>query len=175
MSTPPKQKIRVLHVDDEPSFTDLTATFLEQSDDQFAVETATSAEEGRKKISDRPPHCVVSDYDMPGTDGIEFLQKFREEHSNIPFILFTARGSETVASEAISAGVTGYLQKKSGSEQYELLGNRIKNAVYAQREARRADRQEKLMRITELAGESGGWELNTATDDVALTPGHSIC
>lgn len=171
MSTPPKQKIRVLHIDDEPSFTDLTATFLERSDDQFTVETATSAEEGVEKISDHPVDCVVSDYDMPGTDGIEFLQTLRQEHSNIPFILFTARGSETVASEAISAGITDYLEKKRGSEQYELLGNRIKNAVYAQREARRANRQETLMRLTELAGESGGWELNTATDDVVLTPG----
>ena len=171
MSTPPEKKIRVLHVDDEPSFADLTATFLERNDDQFTVETATNAEEGAQKISDRPPDCVVSDYDMPGTDGIEFLQTLREEHSDIPFILFTARGSETVASEAISAGITDYLEKKRGSEQYELLGNRIKNAVYAQREARRADRQETLMRLTELAGASGGWELNTATNDVSLTPG----
>jgi len=171
MSTPPKEKIRVLHVDDEPSFTDLTAEFLERSDDQFTVETATSAEEAAKKINDRPPDCVVSDYNMPDIDGISFLQTLQKEHSNIPFILFTARGSETVASEAISVGVTDYLQKKRGTEQYELLGNRIKNAVYAQRETQRANWQEKLMRLTELASDSGGWELNLATDNVVLTPG----
>ena len=126
MSTPPEKKIRVLHVDDEPSFADLTATFLERNDDQFTVETATNAEEGAQKISDRPPDCVVSDYDMPGTDGIEFLQTLREEHSDIPFILFTARGSETVASEAISVGITDYLEKSVVLNSMNCWGTELK-------------------------------------------------
>ncbi|WP_234972357.1 sensor histidine kinase [Halobaculum gomorrense] len=44
------------------------------------------------------------------------------------FILFTGRGSEEIASRAISAGVTDYLQKR-GTEQYDLLATRIRHAV----------------------------------------------
>ncbi len=163
--------IQVLHVDDEPSFADLTETVLEQEDDRFAVESATSADEGLNLLGDRPPDCIVSDYNMPGKDGLEFLRVVREKHPDLPFILFTGRGSEAVASEAISAGVTDYLQKSSGTEQYELLANRIRNAVEARRETQRARKQEQLMRLTEFAGDIGGFELDIETDEVRLTDG----
>lgn len=66
---------------------------------------------------------------MPRRDGIEFLRAVRKTHPDLPFVLFTGKGSEEIASEAISAGVTDYLEKKSGSEQYALLTNRVRNAV----------------------------------------------
>ncbi|MDB2272151.1 PAS domain S-box protein [Halorubrum ezzemoulense] len=166
-----RQEIQILHVDDEPSITDLTATFLEREDDQFSVETATSADEGLQHLGDRPPDCIVSDYNMPSMDGLEFLQAVREDYPDLPFILFTGKGSEEVASDAISADVTDYLQKKSGTEQYELLANRIRNAVDARRETKRADRQEKLMRLTEFAGDTGGFELDMESETLLLTDG----
>ncbi|SNR61559.1 response regulator, partial [Halorubrum vacuolatum] len=144
------QSIRVLHVDDDSSIADLTAAFLQREDDRFTVETATNADKGLGIIRNHPPDCVVSDYEMPGLNGIEFLQAVREQYPDLPFILYTGKGSETVASDAIAADVTDYLQKSSGSEQYELLANRIRNAVHARREAERADRQEQLMRLTEF-------------------------
>jgi DNA-binding NtrC family response regulator len=154
-----QREIRILHVDDEPSITDLTATFLEREDDQFSVETATSADEGLELVTDRPPDCIVSDYNMPGTDGLEFLQAVREEDPDLPFILFTGKGSEEVASEAIATGVTDYIQKGSGTEQYELLANRTQNVVTARRDAEEVTRQQDLMERAEVLGSTGGWEL----------------
>jgi len=121
--------IRVLHVDDEPDFADMVATFLEREDDQLLVETAMSASEGLDQFADAEFDCIVSDYDMPDQNGLEFLETVRTSNPDIPFILFTGKGSEEIAADAISAGVTDYLQKESGSEQYTVLANRIRNVV----------------------------------------------
>ena len=152
-------EINVLHVDDEPAITDLTASFLKREDDRFRIQTASSANEGLDIINDCRPDCIVSDYDMPEMDGIEFLQTVREEFPTLPFILFTGEGSETVASDAIAANVTDYLQKGSGAERYKLLTNRICNAVKSQREAERADRQEQLIELAERTDSIGSFEL----------------
>ena len=163
--------IRVLHVDDEPDFADLAATFLQREDDRFDTETATSATEGLERLSGGTYDCIVSDYDMPRTNGIEFLEQVREEWPDLPFILFTGKGSEELASDAISAGVTDYIQKQNTAGQYELLANRIENAVQARRETQRAERQEELMRLVEPAGDIGGWEFDVSTQEMILTPG----
>ncbi|QGX93787.1 PAS domain S-box protein [Haloplanus rallus] len=166
-----EELIQVLHVDDQADFADLTATFLERADDRFTVETASSADGGLERIDERRPDCIVSDYNMPGMNGLEFFEAVRERYPDLPFILFTGKGSETIASEALSAGVTDYLQKGSATDRYDLLANRIRNAVRTRREARRADRQQQLMRLTEFVGDTGGWELDRGSDTVLLTAG----
>jgi PAS domain S-box-containing protein len=121
--------IRILHVDDNSNLGDVTSTFLERKDDRFTVSTATNASEGLQILSDHEIDCIISDYEMPGRNGIEFLETVREEYPDLPFILFTGKGSEAVASEAISAGVTDYLQKETGSDHYAVLANRVANSV----------------------------------------------
>jgi len=140
MSATP-ETIRVLHVDDDPEFGDTVATFLELEDERFAVDTATRASDGLDRLSETQFDCVVSDYDMPGRNGIEFLEAVRERYPDLPFVLYTGKGSEEVASDAISAGVTDYVQKKIDPSQYAVLANRISNAVEAARSASEADRR----------------------------------
>ncbi|WP_160134928.1 response regulator [Halococcus salsus] len=123
--------IRVLHVDDEPGFCELVGLFLEREHDAIEVTTATSAEAGLERFdaADEPVDCVVSDYDMPGMNGLDFLERVRESNPDLPFVLFTGRGSEEIASEAITAGVNEYVEKRHGTEQYALLANRIDHLV----------------------------------------------
>ena len=138
--------IEVLHVDDDPELADVTADFLEREDDRFDVETATSVDAGLDRLADGGVDCVVSDYDMPGRDGLEFLTTVREDHPQLPFILYTGKGSEAVASEAISMGVTDYLQKQADTDHYALLANRIVNAVEGYLAEQEADWQRTIIR-----------------------------
>ncbi|EMA55485.1 bacterio-opsin activator domain-containing protein [Halococcus salifodinae] len=132
------EPIRVLFVDDEQRLVEVAARFLEDLQESFVVVTETSASDALDRLDhEGVPDCIVSDYRMPGLDGLEFLEAVREEHSKVPFVLSTGKGSEEVASEAISAGVTDYLRKDTGTDQYAVLANRIENAV-AQRRAERA-------------------------------------
>lgn len=142
-------EVRVLHVDDEPSFAEMVTTFLEREHDRINVQTVTSPADGLQHLASRDIDCIVSDYDMPSTDGIEFLNAVREEYPELPFILFTGKGSEEIASDAISAGVTDYLQKTSSSSQYTVLANRISNAVDQYRSRRAV--QETERKLSELA------------------------
>ena len=121
--------IRVLHVDDDPDFLEVTTMFLEQEHDAITVVTETHVSDALDRLATEQFDCIVSDYDMPSTDGLEFLRHVRKDNPDLPFILYTGRGSEEIASEAISAGVTGYLQKETGSDQYTVLANRIENSV----------------------------------------------
>jgi PAS domain S-box-containing protein len=140
------EPISVLHVDDEPDLADLTARFLEREDDRFEVTIATGARDGLARLDADAFDCIVSDYDMPGLNGIEFLEAVRERHPDLPFILFTGKGSEEVASDAISAGVTDYLQKESGTDQYAVLANRISNAIDRHQSQLLVERSERRLR-----------------------------
>ncbi|MFC3476770.1 response regulator [Halobacterium litoreum] len=126
---------RVLAVDDDPRLVELTETYLETLDEDFEVVTEQTAADALDRLDRERVDCVVSDHDMPEGDGIELLEAVRERDADLPFVLFTSRGSEEVASDAISAGVTDYLQK-GGAEQYELLANRIANVVQQSRRGR---------------------------------------
>lgn len=136
---PPFDPVSVLHVDDEPNFADMAATFLERADERLSVATATGASEALDHLAEHDVDCVVSDYEMPETDGIEFLEAVRDRYPDLPFILYTGKGSEEIASDAVSAGVTDYLQKETGTGQYAVLANRITNAVQQYRSERELD------------------------------------
>jgi CheY-like chemotaxis protein len=85
--------IRVLHVDDDPDIPRLATEFLERAHDRLTVEAVSDAEAGLERLRAASYDCVVSDYEMPGQDGIEFLESVRERHPDLPFILFTGKAA----------------------------------------------------------------------------------
>ncbi|MFC4357435.1 PAS domain S-box protein [Halobium salinum] len=122
------QAVSVLHVDDEPGFAETVAEVLSSADDSLSVVPVTDAREALDRLDD-DIDCVVSDYEMPGMDGLSFLEAVRERRPELPFILFTGKGSEEVASDAFAAGATGYLRKERGTAQYTVLAKLITESV----------------------------------------------
>jgi len=124
------QQIRTLVVDDSEFFAEMTAgTLTEEHGIEATYET--SAEAALETMAESDIDCIVSDYEMPGMDGIEFLRTVQDRYGDVPFILLTGRGDEEVASEAIEIGVSDYLFKLEvvEDEQYERLANRIEGVV----------------------------------------------
>ena len=138
-------EIRVLHVDDERDFGEIVSMHLERIHDEIAVTSVGSAQAGLDRLDAESFDCVVSDHDMPTMDGLEFLRRVREKYPDLPFVLFTGKGNEEIASDAISAGVTEYLQKDVGTDQYTVLANRIERAVGERRAKTALEESERML------------------------------
>lgn len=115
----------ILLVDDERWQLELTKAALEEYED-LRIITATSAAGALEVLSSRSVDAVISDYQIPGTTGIELLTELRSSGNNIPFILFTGRGREEVAITALNCGADFYVRKGMDSgPQFAELHNAI--------------------------------------------------
>ncbi len=100
----------ILYVDDDEILLGVNKIYLERDSD-LAVDIATSAREALERIPSAHYDAILSDYQMPVMDGIEFLKEVRSRYGNVPFILFTGKGREEVVIEALNNGVDFYVQK----------------------------------------------------------------
>lgn len=124
--------IRVLHVDDEPQFLKITRHILE-TEGNFRVDTAKSAEEALTRIKTTDYDVIVSDYKLPGKNGLELLEKLRGSDNRTPFVILTGKAEEDIVMSALNMGVTQYLKKSSDSERmYTELIHAIQHAVKSQ-------------------------------------------
>ncbi len=119
----------VLYVDDERDLLEIGKLFLEQYPD-LRVDIHISAKEALASENVGTYDAIVSDYQMPEMDGIEFLKTVRGKYGAVPFILFTGRGREEVVIQAINNGVDFYLQKGGDVKaQFAELAHKIRQAV----------------------------------------------
>jgi PAS domain S-box-containing protein len=145
---PTNDPVRVLYVDGDPTARERTAEQLDRRAAVDAVTTAESGDEGLATLDREPVDCVVSAHDPPEPDGLAFLEAVRERDSELPFVLFTNDGSEALASEAISAGVTDYI-RRADVERYDRLAERLLEAVETYRSRRAmAERNRQLETLT---------------------------
>ncbi len=175
------EPIFVLYVNDDPELLRLVSTRLERERDHLTIVRAESVEDGLSILRTGDIDCILSDYHMPDRNGLDFLRSVRAENDEIPFILFTETGDETVASESISAGVTDYIIQKAIGNQSALLANKITTHVEHVRARRAVEYTNRQLRdIAETTDDvlwvfSADWSelrfVNSAYEDLF---GHSI-
>lgn len=125
--------LTILLVDDEPGLLDLAIRYLsEKTPDEIL--TAPSVDTAMAILAAKPVDAIVSDYEMPGKDGIEFLRMVRTRGDTTPFIIFTGRGREVVAMQALNSGADFYLRKGGDPlSEFAELRNMIEKAVERRR------------------------------------------
>jgi PAS domain S-box-containing protein len=145
-----EKTIRVLHVDDDVGFLAIAKQCLEEQS-QLQVDTAFSAKEALKKLKRSKYDVIISDYQMSGKNGLELLRELRQKGNDVPFILFTCKGKEEIAIEALNSGVYRYIGKEGNAETtYSELKHSICDAVREQ-EAKKLlqEAESRLRQITE--------------------------
>ncbi|MFQ5981392.1 MAG: response regulator [Candidatus Heimdallarchaeota archaeon] len=112
--TPDKERkrTRILHVEDDKHILELTSTFLPRINPDFEVTSVCSAQEAFKKLQEANFDVIISDYQMPERNGLEFLKQLRQEGNSVPFVIFTGKGREEVAMQALNLGAHYYLMKE---------------------------------------------------------------
>jgi len=136
----------VLYVDDEPTILAPTKLYLEKRG-HFLVDTTMTVDDALQKIQTNSYDVIISDYQMPGKDGIEFLRTLRDAGNQIPFIIFTGKGDEEVVIEAYASGADFYLAKGGNPRaMYVDLVNKVEQIVNRRRVEGALKESEELFR-----------------------------
>jgi len=145
--------MKILFVDDEQGILDQAKLFLERKNDNFEVITTSTVSDGLKILGDNNIDVLVSDYQMPENDGLDFLRKIQREKYEISFIMFTGKGREEVDMEALNLGADRYLQKGGDPKiQYMVLSNAIKDEVkHKKAEKAKLESERRFRMFTEKA------------------------
>ena len=125
----------ILCVDKNPVLLESCKRFLEREKD-IHVHPALSADEARERMNTVAVDAIIADYDLPGTDGIQFLRRVREKYPSIPFIIFTGISSEEIAIEALNNGADYYIRKGPDPEsRFFLVSETLKTKTRAENAA----------------------------------------
>ena len=102
------KSMKILLIDDEWIRDSLSMFFQSEGCHLTALETAEEGMEALKRIN---YDIIVTDYKLPGMDGLEFLRRIQDMHPQVMKILITAYKSENVVSEARSLGIQDFIEK----------------------------------------------------------------
>ncbi len=100
--------MQVLVVDDEPDILESIALLWDGADVELL--TAPSAEAALERIQG-PPDVVLTDFKMPGMDGIAFIQELHARYPDVPAILMTAFADPEIKQRAKRAGIHDFVSK----------------------------------------------------------------
>ncbi|MEE4265329.1 MAG: response regulator [Desulfobacteraceae bacterium] len=106
--------MKILIIDDDEWIRDSLRIFFETEGCHVVV--LETAEEGLVELKYQNFDLIIVDYKLPGLDGIEFLKRTHDEHSDTMKVLITAYRTDSVISEARKLKIQGFIQKPFTSE-----------------------------------------------------------
>jgi len=143
----------VLIIEDEATLAKNMETYVARHG--YEVRLAESGEQGLEQIAEFKPDVVLTDYRLPGINGLEVLSRIRKIDSQIKLIMITGQGNVAIAVDAMKAGAYDYLSKPVVLSELKLLldravgQERLEEALsYYQR------KQAKISGLDKLMGES---------------------
>ena len=107
--------IAVLVADDHPIFRRGIVQFLAETDDMQVVAETGTADEVLAQLRRTNVDVVVLDLGMPGTNGVDLLDRIRCEWPTLPVLVLTVHPEDLYAVRALRAGAAGYLTKDSAA------------------------------------------------------------
>ncbi|MCQ1537554.1 PAS domain S-box protein [Methanocalculus taiwanensis] len=179
VSGPGSAPISILFIEDEPSLLEIGQLFLEE-DPLLSVVTCDNVPDAIILLKERHFDAIISDYQMPDMNGIDFLKYLRNNGDRTPFIILTGQSREEVVIEALNSGADFYIQKGGDPRaQFAELSNQIRYAVATRRgeaEIQRRLRFERLIGLISsrfVASDDIDLPINVALEDIGSFCGAS--
>ncbi|MBY0479669.1 MAG: sigma-54 dependent transcriptional regulator [Chitinophagaceae bacterium] len=156
----------ILIVDDEKAIRKTLSEIL--SYEGYQIDDAENGEEGLKKIKEKNYDVVLCDIKMPKVDGLEFLEKARESHPDLPIIMISGHGTIETAVEAVKKGAFDYVAKPPDLNRLLIT---IRNAMDKQTLVTETKvLKRKVSKVQEMIGESAALKkIKDTIDKVAPT------
>ena len=141
-------KIKILLVDDNEPLLSVGSEYMERDSPDLEITTASSATAALDLLEFKKFDAIISDYQMPIIDGLEFLARVRAKDDLIPFIIFTGKSREEIAINALNLGATQYVIKGGDPKsQYAELIHIVRSSVEHFREKKAHSESEERYRI----------------------------
>lgn len=121
--------MRILHIDDDLEDLELVRLQLQKLSESLQINCVRSGSEALALLSDTPFDCIICDYRLRRTSGLELLRTLRKARNFTPFIILTGKGNEEVAAEAFRAGADDYFVKSGEVALCERLLRSINRIV----------------------------------------------
>ena len=152
----------ILVVEDEPEFAELVELWVTRAG--YRVVTARTGPDGLRRFYDEHPDLVILDVALPGLDGWQLVERFRE-FSRVPIIMVTARGSEAEKVRGLKLGADDYITKPLSLPE---LTARVEAAL--RRSGTSAPERSRRLRHGELAVDLDAHKAYLSGTEVRLTP-----
>lgn len=145
---------RILVVEDEENMQFFIVEAMKNS--KYVVEGVASAEEGLGKIESFIPNVIITDINLPGISGFEFINQVKETHPYIPIIVITALSSRKYALEAIQKGAYDFFTKPCKLAEVEVVVKRaLEKSKLQQKLNEMQERLDEKYQLSNIVGQSG--------------------
>jgi two-component system, OmpR family, KDP operon response regulator KdpE len=152
----------ILIIEDEPEFAELVELWMSRAG--YRVATARTGPDGLRRFYDERPDLVILDVALPGLDGWQLIERFRE-FSRVPILMVTARGSEAEKVRGLKLGADDYITKPLSLPE---LSARVEAAL--RRAATSATERPRRLRHRDLVVDLDEHQAHLRGSEVRLTP-----
>jgi DNA-binding response OmpR family regulator len=152
----------ILIIEDEPEFAALVELWVSRAG--YRAATARTGPDGLRRFYDERPDLIILDVAVPGLDGWQLLERFRE-FSRVPILMVTARGSEAEKVRGLKLGADDYITKPVS---FPELMARVEAAL--RRAATSAPERPRRLRHRDLVIDLDEHQAHVHGAEVRLTP-----